>query len=92
MALLDQNDIAHLRRERDAEEYGSQKWKDLDAAISTAEMAGGLTDFMNAQMKAHQVYVEYFKVTPLAGSRYRVTEINTPLQRSYSRRRGWSRA
>jgi Sel1 repeat len=84
VALLDQNDIAHLRRERDAEEYGSQKWKDLDAAISTAEMAGGLTDFMNAQMKAHQVYVEYFKVTPLAGSRYRVTEINTPLQRSYS--------
>jgi hypothetical protein len=79
VALLDQNDIAQLRRQRDAEDYGSAKWRELDDAISNAEMAGAVTDFMNQLMKAHNIYVEYFTVTPLGNRRYRIAEINTPL-------------
>ncbi len=76
---LDRNDIADLRERRDAANYGSDQWLADDDAINNAELAGGISDFMNAQMKLHPIYAQYYAIAPIGPGRYRVTPVNTPV-------------
>jgi Sel1 repeat len=82
--LLGKNDIDRLREARDAEVYGSRAWQAADSAIDIAETAEALTEFMNQQWKAHDIYVQYYVVGPLGGRRYRITPINTTVTRTHS--------
>jgi TPR repeat protein len=81
--VLDRNDIDDLRERRDAADYGSSDWRELDSEIDNAEMAGGLTDFMNQQIKLHPVYIQYYEIIPIGAGKYRITPVNRPVTQSH---------